>query len=47
MGEGNFSKKSVGAGQEIFDFKQEKRVNFLKGASGNFRRKIEHCIFAV
>ena len=39
MGEENFSKKSVVAGQKIFDFKEEKTDYFFKGRTGNFHRK--------
>ena len=39
MGEENFSKKSVVAGQKIFDFKEETTDYFFKGRTGNFHRK--------
>ena len=39
MGEENFSKKSVVAGQKIFDFKEGKAGWFFKEGTSNFLRK--------
>ena len=46
MGEENFSKKSVAAGQKVLISKRGRQVNFLKGVLEIFE-KTEHCISEV